>query len=123
MDQEERTKLAELIRNNPDLRVKAQVSVDVAPEDGYAWWLGEITGSRIDEYVQGRERVWLKSETSNPHFEKDLTYDDYEVLYDLYGESTIDDLTPSQVVQTFNALEWKPAIFVYVGVNEDERGS
>lgn len=117
MDQKERTKLIELMWNNPELKVKAQVSVDVAPDDDYAWWLGEITGSRIDEYVQGRERVWLKSETSNPHFEKDLTSDDYEVLYDLYGESTIDDLTPSQVVQAFNALEWKPAIFIDVDVD------
>lgn len=117
--QNEYTKeLLELIRQNPDLPILPMVDSEIVAEDGYNWWLGSFGHSSIDEYVlteyHGEERYFRRDE-------QDLI-EEYiaEDVIDCESENLSDEEIEKRAHEIAEALPWKKAILVWIGLPEVE---
>jgi hypothetical protein len=117
-------KLIELVKANPTLPIVAAVDSDVVCDDGFAWWLGEITNAEINEVI------------SIPHNEFGVVWkDDLERLEDLvYDDDYLrghclripDNLSQEDTINLFNErfpryvemLPWEKVIAVTVSTPE-----
>lgn len=95
--------LIALKQEHPELPVITLVDSEVVAEDGYRWWLGEVTSSWIDYYYIGEERVFLKE------------WDDIDDI--MYLD---EDVTEEEADRMFEELPWTKAIIAYIGVKESE---
>lgn len=110
--------LLDLIIKNPDLPILPMVDSKIVAEDGYNWWLGSFGQSSIDEYVyteyHGDNRYFMKSE-------QDLI-EEYiaEDVIDCEGENLSDEEIEKRAHEIAEALPWKKAILVWIGLPEVE---
>lgn len=117
--QNEYTKeLLQLVRENPDLPILPMVDSEIVAEDGYNWWLGSFGHSSIDEFVcteyHGDNRYFRKEE-------QDLI-EEYiaEDVIDCEGENLSDEEIEKRAHEIAEALPWKKAILVWIGLPEVE---
>lgn len=105
VESKNREVLFTLLKEHPDLPVIPMVDSDVVCGD-YGYWLGCWGSAKIDEYVEGDERIYFKGEC-----------DEDEVL-DGFAEyrSEWEDWTDDKITEVYNNLPWIKCIVVYITV-------
>lgn len=100
------SELCKLIEENPELPVLARVNSDVCGiNDNYAWWLGEITSCRVEEYTTDE---WGGDGCYRDRSEEDIIIENIaEYKYDGSEEAY---RKAKEEVETM----WKKAIMIHV---------
>ena len=113
MNKETRTKLVELIRNNPELEVIVFAEQDGYEEDIYI--AEDITSVRLDKYVNDNEGIYrlLSDYVPMPRVEEDICEDDVYLLKYIYPATDWDEVPDSEILKTINSIVWKDAIIIY----------
>ena len=103
VEHKNREELFALMKEHPDLPVVPMVDSDIVVDD-YGYWLGCWGRAKIDEYVQGDDRVYFKDEC-----------DEGDVL-DGFAEycGEWEDWPDEKITETFNNLSWIKCIVVYI---------
>ena len=103
--------LMNLIKDNPDIEIKCKVNENIAIDNGFSWWLGDInmdTPPKIEEYAIIDDYVAFKSENDYTYwFDKLFNPDDYKNIPDKDWNYFI----KNKVDETIN---WKKAIFISI---------
>ena len=103
-ERENREKLFQLMRENPDLPVVPLVDGEI-PGDDCGYWLGAWGAAELDEYLVGSDGVIFKSDDDVfDALERFLPGDEYDHLPD----------DESECRKIYDALPWKKAIVVYI---------
>lgn len=103
-EHENREKLFQLMRENPELPVIPMVDGEI-PGDDCGYWLGAWGAAELDEYLVGSDRVIFKSDDDVfDALERFLHRDEYDRLPDVESEGR----------KIYDALPWKKAIVVYI---------
>lgn len=72
-EKENREKLFQLMRENPELPVVAMVDSEIVADDGYNRWLGVWGCSYIGEYLVGEEQVHFREDDDPSEVDKVLS--------------------------------------------------
>lgn len=108
--------LLALIQANPDLPIVPMVDLDVAADEGNAWWMGAWGTAVVDEYIICEKRSWYKHiifKSDDDVFDtlwRCLTSDEYDRISESEEECRL----------YYDALPWKKAIIVYIDAPEQE---
>ena len=108
---ENREKLLQLIRENPELPVVAMVDSEVVADTGYGRWTGAFGYVYIAEYVIGLTRIHFREED-------DLSAVEYAVRDVLDYGSREDIKTEKQELEAYRKLPWIKAIIVNIDLPE-----
>lgn len=108
---ENREKLLQLIRENPELPVVAMVDSEVVADTGYGCWTGAFGYVHIAEYVIGLTRIHFREEDDPSAVECAVR----DVLD--YG-SREDIKTEKQELEACRKLPWIKAIIVNIDLPE-----
>ena len=103
-EKENREKLFQLMRENPELPVVAMVDSEIVADDGYNRWLGVWGCSYIGEYLVGEEQVHFREDDDPSEVDK--------VLSERYGDDYYTDMTDEQEAEAYAGLPWVKAIIV-----------
>lgn len=108
--QENITRLLELIKENPELEIVPMVDCECVHHDGYAYWLGEWGTAEIDEYYSSDtdERIYFKSDDFEELVEKIIGRLSEE--YGNFMDEELELLAEDEV----NGLKWTKAIVVHI---------
>lgn len=103
-EHENRERLFQLMRENPELPVIPLVDAEI-PGDDCGYWLGAWGAAKLDEYLLGSGRVIYKSDD-----------DVFDVLEHFLPGDEYDHLLndESECRKIYDALPWKKAIVVYI---------
>ena len=103
-EHENREKLFQLMRENPELPVIPMVDGEI-PGDDCGYWLGAWGHAALEEYLVGSDRVIFKSDDDVlDALERFLSEDEYDRLPDAEFECR----------KAYDRLPWKKAIVVYI---------
>lgn len=105
--------LLRLMKENPDLPVLPMVDGEIAGDDcGY--WLGKWGAASVDEYLlPANENDYIRFKSDDDVFdalEHQLSGKDFFML----------PVAEEECRPVYNALPWKKAIIVYIGVPQEE---
>ena len=102
--------LLKLVQENPDLPIVPMVDGELCPEE-FSYWIGSFGHSEVNEWVCVNERFY--------------TRDDQDVIEDELSDTLCDDYPDMSDEEFFKmihekveALPWKKAIIVYIGLPE-----
>lgn len=104
--------LLTLMKDNPDLPVLPMVDGEIVAGDEYSYWVGSWGRCSVDSYLisDRAERIFFKSEDDVfDVLERHLSDEEFEEL-----PHTEDECRPY-----YEALPWKKAIVVYIGMPEE----
>lgn len=101
-DKENREKLLQLIRENPDLPIVPMVDSEVVADDFCAYWMGSWGSARIDQFLDTGERIFFSDD------------DPEDVLTEIKGWDWYSEATDEDIDAEFKALPWERAIVVYI---------
>lgn len=107
--------LLRLVAENPSLPVVPMVYSEVVQDDGYSSWIGAFGDARVGEYVL------IEMYGENRYFERDGQDEIEEYFVDKYCDEAECEYNPqlSEIAhEKAEALPWKKAILVYVGLPE-----
>ena len=113
MDKEMRTKLVELIKNNPELEV-----IVFAEQDGYesdCYIAEEINHVQLDKYVTNEEEAYrlFSDYDPLPQVEGDICADHISLLESVYPATDRDNTPDSEIIQALNSIIWTEAIVIH----------
>lgn len=119
----QRRKLKELVDmmiENPDLPVIPCVDCEVVGGDEYSNWLGSWGHAYTDEYATGRdgERWRFKSDYCTERVDWNLYEDFFDI--DEIPQEMPDEEAEKIYWEKVETIPWKKAIFVYIGLPEEE---
>lgn len=102
--------LLKLMQENPDLPIVPMVDGEVC-EDGDGYWMGSFGYAEVNEYVYVKDRFCTRD------YQEDI--EDYlsDDLCDEYPDLSDEDYS-EMVHRKAEALPWKKAIIVYIGLPE-----
>lgn len=108
-EKQNREELFRLMRENPDLPIIPMVAEEIC-EEGYAYGMGELGWSSIDEYILANrydDRILFKSDG-----------DVLDVLERYLSEEEFDKLSEDETEwqEIYDGLPWTMAIVVYIKV-------
>lgn len=114
-EKENREKLFQLMRENPELPVVAMVNSEVVADTGYGRWTGAFGYVYIAEYVIGLTSIHFREED-------DPSAVEYAVRDVLDCHSREDIKTEKQELEAYRKLPWIKAIIVDIDLpcEEDE---
>lgn len=100
-----------LVQENPDLPIVPMVNGELVCDDGYNYWLGSFGSSEINEWVCVDDHFYTRNEQDEVEdVLSDRLCDDYPELSDEEFFRVIHE--------RLEALPWKKAIIVYIGLPE-----
>lgn len=109
--------LLRLVAENPSLPVVPMVYSEVVQDEGYAWWLGSFGEVSVDEYV-----IFKSSKYDDGKY---YTKDDEDEIEEIIAEWVSEENPQMSESEIFaeahrqaEALPWKKAILVYIGLPE-----
>lgn len=101
--------LLDLMIANPDLPVIPMVDSDVIADDGNMYWMGRWSNALLDEYLTTDNRIYFRGDDDPDRIlPKFMDFNDYMKLTDEEADSA------------YNALPWKKAIIVYIGIPKED---
>lgn len=109
-------KLTKLHEEHPELPVVTMVDTEVVPSDEFSFWLSKIRDVDVKKYMVVDGEVL---------FYEDMDYDNAWRMYDYsYIRSKIDQYMSEEevvdvLVELYEKAQWKEAIVIWVGVNND----
>ena len=104
--------LLKLVQENPDLPIVPMVNGEVCWDD-YRYWLGSFGRAEVTEWVCVNERFYTRDEQDE--IEDELS----DTLCDDYPDMSDEEFF-KMIHEKVEALPWKKAIIVYIGLPEVE---
>ena len=106
---EQTTKLLELVKENPTLRIFPMVHYEVVAGDDYAYWCGKFERSSVEEIYHDTDRIWIRSEDEDELIEN--VFDNIETT-----DIPDDDDARAQAVEIVKNYEWEKVIVLQIGI-------
>lgn len=106
------TELLRLIEENPDLPILPMVDGEICAGDDYGYWCGNWGNAKVDEFLIAKHDDCIRFKSDDDVFdvlECCLTDEEFEKLPE----------TEAECRPYFDALPWKKAIIVYIGMPDD----
>lgn len=100
--------LLQLIAQNPGLPVVPMVDAEICGDD-YGRYLGAWGSACVNEYILGKERVFMRDDGELE-----------EPLVDAFGRAAYGQMTDTEVKHTFDALPWIKAIIVNIDMPKED---
>lgn len=108
IQQENVTKLLELIEENPGLRILPMVDSEIVADDGHMWWVGFFGSASVEEVYPDDERIYIRSED-----EESLIDEQYDNMAD---DPISDDEALEKAKKIVDGYEWEKVIAVRINL-------
>lgn len=95
--------LLKVAKEHPGLPMISMVDSEVVADDGYSYWLGQVTNVEVDYINTDTDRVLIKS-----------VDDEEDILYAF--DKCWDDLPEAAQDKILADVKWTEAIIIWIGV-------